>query len=161
MIQENRISLKITDADLAAIKAAIKVLMDKLMPQLVTLSIDERHTLVKMGDKNIAFVSKCKEYIEQNPGLVPQFIDIKEMKTDLAAIETLRSLLNPISQIESALDDSMMLAGSEALIPALSFYHHIKGAARVKVAGAKNIEEELKKQFAKKARKKDEELPKA
>jgi hypothetical protein len=29
------------------------------------------------------------------------------------------------------------------------------------VAGAKNIEEELKKQFAKKARKKDGELPKA
>jgi hypothetical protein len=157
MIQENRISVKIPDVDLKAIKAAIQVLQDKLMPHLVTLSVDERHTLLKMGDKNIAFVSKCKEYIEQNPTLAPQYINVEEMKIDLAAVETLRSLLNPVSQISSALDDSIMLSGSEAMVPALSFYHNIKGAARVNVAGAKNILEELKKQFAKKSRKKDEE----
>lgn len=161
MIQENRISVNIPEEDLAAIKSAIQVLQDKLMPHLVTLSIDDRHSLVKMGDKNTAFVSKCKEYIEQNPTLVPQYIDIKEMKIDLAAVETLRALLNPILQITSALDDSIMLSGSEALIPALSFYHHVKGAARVNVAGSKNIVDELKKQFAKKSRKKDEEPPKA
>lgn len=157
MIQENRISVKIPSEDLTAIRAAIQVLQDKLMPHLVPLSVDERHSLVKMGDKNVAFVSKCKEFIEQNPNLVPQYISVEEIKTDLAAVETLRSLLNPVAQIASALDDSIMLSGSEALVPALSFYHHIKGAARVNVPGAKTILQELKTQFAKKSRKTGEE----
>ena len=153
MNNENRISFDIPAEDLEAIKVAIKVLQDKLLPRLVTLSVDERHTLTKMGDKNTAFVEKCKEFIEQNPALAPQYIDLEEMKVDLEAVETLRYLENPIAQISSAIDDSMMLSGSEAYVAALAFYHNVKGATRMNVPGAKNVYEELKKQFTRKSKK--------
>ncbi|MBN1251297.1 MAG: hypothetical protein JXA16_04115 [Bacteroidales bacterium] len=152
MAQENRISIHISEEDIAAVKSAIQVLQDKLMPHLVTLSVDERHSLTKMGDKNFAFVSKCKDYMEQNPGLAPQYIDLEEMKVDMAAVETLRSIQNTVAQINSSIDDSMMLSGSEAYVAALSFYHNVKGATRMNVAGAKNIYDDLKKQFIRKTK---------
>jgi hypothetical protein len=151
MVQENRISLKIPQETLTEVQNAIKVLQVKLLPLLITLSVEERSTLTKMGDKNAMFIRKCKEYMDQNPGLTPQFIDLKEMQVDLDAVEVLRTLSNPVAQISSAIDDSMMLSGSEAYIAALAFYHNVKGADRMNVPGAKTIYEELKKQFAKKS----------
>lgn len=155
MNQENKISLHIPAEDLDAINAAIKTLQDKLMPHLVTLTKEERVGLSKMGDKNIAFIEKCKEYIEQNPQLVPQYLNLEEMKVDIEAVATLRMLLNPIGQISSALDDSMMLSGSEAYVAALAFYHYIQGATKMNIPGAKDINDELKKQFVKKPYKKN------
>ncbi len=156
MDNENRISLKIPEADIVAITNAIKVLQDKLMPHMVILTTEERGSLTKMGDKNTTFVNKCTEFMQQNPSLMPQYVNLEEMKIDLDAVGTLYSFYIPISQLVSAIDDSMMLSGSEAYIAALAFYHNVKGAARANVPGAKNIIDELKKQFTKKSKKKDD-----
>lgn len=45
------------------------------------------------------------------------------------------------------LNDSLMLAGSEALQAALAFYAYLKIAARNKVPGAKSAYEELSEYF--------------
>lgn len=151
MAQENRISFTLSTEDFSEIEAAIKMLQNKLLPHLSTLSSDDRASLIKMGNKNAAFVRKCTEYMEQNPTLAPQYINLKEMNIDLEAVETLRKLLIPIEQISSAIDDSMMLSGSEAYVAALAFYHNVKGATRMNIPGAKNIAEELRKQFIKRS----------
>ena len=154
MTQENRISLNIPAEDIEAIKAATKVLQEKLLPHLATLTKEEQGELFKIGDKSIAFINRSFEYIEQNPKLTPDYINVEEMKVDIGAVETLRKILNPIGLIVSALDDSIMLSGSEANVPALAFYNYIKGAARMNVPGAKAIYDDLKKYFAKRSHKK-------
>lgn len=92
MNNDNRISLKIPEGDLTAINAAVKVLQEKLMPYLITLPIEERQMLAKMGDKNTSFISKCTEFMQQNPSLMPQYVSLEEMKIDLDAVGTLYSL---------------------------------------------------------------------
>lgn len=150
MSQENRISLHISDDDLLEITNAVQILQSKLRPYLINLSGEERMSLAKMGDRNIAFIEKCKEYIEQNPELTPNYISFEEMQVDLDAVEILRKLNNPVAQISAAINDTMMLSGSEAYMAALAYYYHVKGAARMKMPGAQTIYDELKKQFIKK-----------
>lgn len=45
------------------------------------------------------------------------------------------------------LDDTMMLAGSEAYVAALAFYNAVKGVGRANVPGAALIYEDLRGRF--------------
>ena len=143
----NRISLNIPEADIEKIQAAVKVLQDLLEPHLVDLGPDERRVLPKMGDKTVSFVDKALEYARTNPELCPPFVNVEEFERDMAAVDLLLKLQRPLAQIADLVDDSLLLAGSEAYSAALACYHTIKGAARLNVAGAGTIAEDLGRQF--------------
>jgi hypothetical protein len=155
-MQTNEISLNIPTADKAAIAAAIQTLQEKLLPHLATLTKEDRITLPKMGDKTYAFVVKGVQYVTENPTLVPSFIDVSELKVDLEAVSLLRTYYNPLFQLAQALDDSMMLAGSEAYSSVLTFYQATKGAAKMGIPNAKNVYDELKARFPYKTKSKEE-----
>ena len=87
-------------------------------------------------------------HIDQNPSLVPGYLDINEMDVDLQAVELLQGYYYLLRQITQGLDDTTMLAGSEALTTALSFYGAIKGAVKQKAPGAKVVYDDLKRYFA-------------
>lgn len=154
---ENRISLNIAEEEKTAIQTALQTLQDKLIPQLITLSTDERSRLPKMGDKNFSFVKDAKLHIDQNPKLVPGYLDIEEMTIDLQAVEELKEYYNTLQQILQAVDDTIMLSGSEAMTTALSFYAAVKGATKQKAPGAKVVYDDLKRYFAGRGRKSAEE----
>ena len=143
----NRISLQLTDAELQAIRSAVGVLQTQLLPHLVDLDSEARRELPKMGDKTVAFVRKAYEYAGSNPALCPPFLDLPEFGVDLNAVDTLLSLLRPLTQVTDMLDDSALLAGSEAYAAALSYYQAVKGAARSGVPGAQSIAEDLSQRF--------------
>ncbi|WP_339923198.1 hypothetical protein [uncultured Cyclobacterium sp.] len=48
-------------------------------------------------------------------------------------------MLRDIQQVESSLNDTVMVAGSEAYLGALSYYNSVKYATKLNVAGAKII----------------------
>ena len=100
-----------------------------------------------MGDKTVAFVTKAAEHAAQNPSLVPPYVDLAELQKDLNAVEKLRAFYNPMAQMTKMLDDTMLLAGSEAYVAALAFYNAVKGAARANVPGAALIYEDLRERF--------------
>ena len=54
------------------------------------------------------------------------------------------------------LNDTMLVAGSEAYISALAFYGSVKYAARLNQPGAEVIYSELKRQFPRNAAQKEE-----
>lgn len=145
---ENRISLNIPEADQTEIQAAIQTLQDKLMPHLLTLSADERKGLPKMGDKSFTFVKDAQKHMIQNPTLVPGYLDLAELEVDLQAVDLLESYLNLLKKITQGLDDTSLLAGSEALTTSLSFYAAVKGASKQKAPGAKVVYDDLKRYFA-------------
>jgi hypothetical protein len=66
---------------------------------------------------------------------------------DFAAAHGLWSLLTLIKQLEEAVKDTSMAAGSEAYHAALAFYHNTQAAAKDDVPGAKAIFEDLKTRF--------------
>lgn len=147
MSQKNQISFKISETDLTEIKASIANLQEKLLPHLAFLSPEERQDMLKMGDKTIGFVQKSLEYCQSNPDLVPPYIDVAELKVDVAAIETLRSLFQPISQMYDGLSDTMALSGSESFATCLMFYGGVKNAKRQDVPKAETIYNDLSVRF--------------
>ena len=147
MTDKNLISLQIPVEDQTAINDALNVIQTKLMPHLVDLTATQRMELPKMGDKTYAFVTKAYTHIEQNPTLVPAYLDTEQMKIDLDAVSELKKLLTPLKQLTDLVDDSMLLSGSEAYISSLHFYNYLKGASKAGVPGTDVIYDDLKARF--------------
>lgn len=148
----NRISLHLPPADLQAIRDAVQVLQDKLLPHLVTLGPGVRRELPKMGDKTVAFVQKAAEYARADATSRPTYLDLDEMDRDLGAVEQLQNLQRPLAQISAGLEDAILAAGSEAYSAALAYYQAVKGAARGGVPGVEAIVDDLARRFPGRAR---------
>lgn len=143
---ENRISIAINDEAIANITAAITTIEQNL-PKLINLTVDERKSLPKMGDRTLAFVSKALEYTKQNSQIVPSFMEVAEFEKDVIAVTALSKVLIPLQQLTEKLDDTTMLAGSEAYSAALVFYNAVKGAAKAGVPGMKTVYDDLQVRF--------------
>ncbi len=153
MSQKNLISFNIPEADLAEIKASLATLQTKLMPHLTKLTPEERQDLLKMGDKTVAFVQKSLEYCQTNPDLVPPFVDVEELAVDVTAVETIRSIYQPMLQMTNALSDTMAISGSESLSACLMFYSSVKNATRSSNQKAETIYNDLANRFPGRGRK--------
>jgi len=147
MSQQNLISFTIPDKEKAEIAAAINTLRDKLLPRLKSLKPEERMEMLKMGDKTTAFVHKALEHCAMNPELSPQYLDIKEFDSDIMAVDYLRSIYAPLTQITDSISDTIMLAGSDAYNAALIFYTAVRSAHRENIAKAGTIYEDLATRF--------------
>jgi hypothetical protein len=147
MAQQDLISLNIPAADLEEIKAAIAVLKTKLQPHLKDLTPQDRQELPKMGDKTSAFVQKALEYGQQYPDLVPSYLDLQAFAIDVQAIVLLREMAQGLVPLTDALEDSLMLSGSEAYQAALLFYNNAKNAAKAKMTNAASVAEDLSARF--------------
>jgi hypothetical protein len=139
--------VKIPDADMTAIKGSIDTLKARLLPHLKTLSPEERRDILKMGDKTVPFVRKTLEHCRECPDLVPRFLDVNGLASEMSAFESIRTLLQPLLQLSAALRDTMILAGSEAYYAALSFYSSARNAMKSKVPKAKTIYSDLSNRF--------------
>jgi hypothetical protein len=133
--------------------------MTKLMPHLLELTNDEKHSIPKMKDKTVAFVTKSYEHAVNNPILVPAYVDVIEFKKDTNAVTLLRQFQNPLMELMKALEDTMTVAGSEAYISALSFYTSVKSAAKNNVPGAQVVYEDLSIRFKGQGRGKSTKTP--
>lgn len=85
-MSQNLISFQPSPADLTAVDAALKTLEEKL----AGLSVEQRSTLMKMGDKSEAFCRKAVEVLGNNPGVLPANFSLAELRRDLAGFDTLR-----------------------------------------------------------------------
>lgn len=154
MSQENLVSIVIPADKLTAIQTNINALSTSLENYLLfNLTPSDRLELSKMGDKTIAFVQKSLEYAESNPTLVPAYLDITEAKKDFALSQELNNILKQISTLQRAIEDTTMVAGSEAYNAALVFYNSVKGASRVNVPGSEAVYNDLQQRFAVKTKK--------
>ena len=151
---ENRISISIDQNVLEEIQESIQAIANSL-PDLVTLTANEKRTMLKMGDKSVAFVNKALELARQNPEITPLFLNTDEFEIDVHAVNHLTKVFFPLHQLVEKLEDTVMLAGSEAYTAALIFYNAAKGAAKVGLPGSQTVYDELKERFPGANRKKE------
>ena len=147
MPQQNQINLNIPETDMADIRASVDTLVARLLPHLHILTASDRLELPKMGDKTVSFVQKSLEYGQKNPELVPAYLSLELMDADLRAVQVLREILQHLSPLVSALEDSMTLAGSEAYQAALMFYRNLKMAQQARIPNAEAIYSDLAARF--------------
>jgi hypothetical protein len=125
----------------------IEAVKTALAPYMLALTPQERQNILKMGDKSLAFVGKTHDYAGDNPTLVPSFLDMDEFDKDFSDAHRLWRLLTATRQLEEMVEDTIMVAGSEAYHAALAVYHNIQAAAKQDIPGAKAIYEDLKTRF--------------
>lgn len=147
MPKDNLISVEISPEDLAKVNTALEMINSVLKPVLKTLSPEDRLQLPKMGDKTLAFVQKTVDYSVTYPQFMPPFTDGNELKKDLAAVNTLNQIFRPLLNLTQMLDDSILMAGSDAYIAALSYYNTVKQATKVNANNAKTIYDDLSRRF--------------
>jgi hypothetical protein len=126
----NFISSTISQDQINEIIGAIDRINAKL-PTLVSLTNEELSSLPKVSMKNIDFIHEVLDFADTYPDLVPSHIDLQEIRKDLRLIESISKILKPMKQLVKKLEDSALLAGSEAYIPSLAIYNSVKaGTAR-------------------------------
>jgi hypothetical protein len=141
---------------LADVQAHIDAALAALAPYLLPLTPDERHNLPKMGNKTLSFVEKAFDYARRYPQLCPSYLDLTAFEVDMTDATGLRTVHITAQQLSSDIDDTVMVAGSEAYQAALMFYNAVKGAAAQSIPGAKDVYDDLKSRFPSIKRKKDE-----
>jgi len=70
-----------------------------------------------------------------------------DFTVDYNYFSNLRPLVNQLEQLLQNAEDTMLLAGSETYIAALSFYNSVRDAAKRDVPGAKAVYDDLKVRF--------------
>lgn len=145
----NRISATLSDADQAAVMTAIATIKEKL-PFLLSLTMEERKALPKMGDKNQPFAHKALEIATQNPDFLPRSFNLEEMRRDVELFGEMYPIVMAMTQLQSMIDDTYVTVGSEAYASALQVYNYAKASG--KDSGLEPLVTELGQRFARKVK---------
>jgi hypothetical protein len=100
--------------------------IQELLPFLMDLTLEERQTLPKMGDKSQAFVDRCLELATQDDSFLPRSLDVPAFRQDRELHAALEPLRQRVAKLLELIEDTQMLAGSEAYLAALEVYHAAK-----------------------------------
>lgn len=153
MSTKNQISVEIPPAVTSSVQEKLQECRALLAPYLQGLTSDQRESIFKMGDKTVATVQKVKDYMETNSEFTPSYMDKPEFLKDVSVVTGLSPLRNLATQLSSDLNDTIMLAGNEALLSSLLYYGSVKEASAKGIATAKPIYEDLSKRFTRKGNK--------
>lgn len=131
-----------------AVLQALADLQSKL-PFLIDLTVEDRRSLPKMGDKSRAFVDQGLVLANQNENILPRNFDLDEYRRDVALVRQLEPIVLAVKQFASRLDDTYLAAGSDAYSQTLVVYQAAKLAGK---DGSLNQHlDGLSKRFARKA----------
>jgi hypothetical protein len=147
----NRISASISTEAAAMLLTKISEVKNA-MPFLTDLSPEERRALPKMGDKSRAFVSRCVQIAQQDDSFLPKKFSVAEFAEDHALSEALEPIRQQLAKLLELVEDTQLLAGSEAYIAALEVYNSAHRAG--KGSGLDDLIDQVGKRFAR--RRKDD-----
>lgn len=152
MSTQNQLSILIPTTVIDEVMLKLQERKTSLAPYLQGLTTEERKSLFKMGNKTVANVQKTKSYVDTNPEFVPGYMDKTEFLKDEAIVSLLIPISNLALQLATDVDDTVMLAGSEALQAAMLYYGQVKEANSRGIPTARPIYEDLSQRFSKRTR---------
>ncbi len=143
---KNEISTVITDDTLKSIEQNITKLENDLS-FCVNLPEEDKKGGFRLGDKNLGFLVKSKDYIYQHPEFMPGYVSVEEVTKDAVLTEQLTTLHRRLGILIDKIQDTANLAGIEALAGTLAYYNAIKEASKNNIEGAGTIYDDLRKRF--------------
>lgn len=144
----------ISSALTAAQKNDIKARLDDtklILSFLVNLTPQERHKILKMGDKSVAFVMGVLAALRANPSVVPPAFIVAEFEKDEQLYNDLLFILNLLRPLLEGIEDTMLAIGNELMKQAISGYKLIAEAAKTNSA-LSSTAKELGKRYERAAR---------
>lgn len=143
----NRLNLTATPVQITAVKTALQAANTNL-PFLIGLTTEERIALPSINVNNKAFTEDAISAGVNNASLLPSYISVANMQNDLTLFNQLDEIIILTKQLLEKLEDTQLLAGSEAYSSALTVYKLFASAADAGVPGADAINNQLKQRFA-------------
>ncbi|MBW4360242.1 hypothetical protein [Flavobacterium taihuense] len=146
-LTNNRINTTATAAQITAVKTALQTITTNL-PFLVGLTTEERIALPSINVSNKAFTEDAINAGVNNPTLIPSYVSVGGMQNDMLLFTQLDEIIMMTKQLLEKMEDTQLLAGSEAYTSALTLYKLFGSAADAGVAGTDAIVSQLKQRFA-------------
>lgn len=134
----SNVKATLTTTQKAAIKNAINTLITNL-PFLISLTPEERISMVKMGDKSLAFVEKVAEYSESAPQFNPPHMSKTEFKQDIALQQDLEQILRQLVPLVESIQHTELALGSECMEYARGYFSILGFAKTTNAPGAEAI----------------------
>ena len=122
---QNLVSLDLSADQIAAMDQAIATL-EALTKPFITLSADDKNSLVKMGDKSVAFCQQTALVLSQNKDALPAGFDYTEMEDDLAAYAALQGRVLRIREVLAKMEDTQIALGSDVMVASSEGYALMK-----------------------------------
>jgi len=147
MAIDNMISLSFTDDELQTLDNAIVTIESVMSKKFISLTPDERKSYSQVSDKTEDWIGKVKVYMEQNPSLVLNHIDVDEFNADFTARQALLPRRRRLEGVFSRFEDACMLLGFDLYHSAITYCKGLKAAAVTDAPGAKTIYADLASRF--------------
>ena len=146
-LTNNRLNVTATPAQIAAAKTAYQTILTNLS-FLIGLTTQERISLPAIDVSNKTFTEDAISAGVNNTGVLPAYVSPSAMQTDLTLFSQLDELILLHNQLGEKLQDTQLLAGSEAYVGALTLYKLFGSAAEAGIPGTDSIYNQLKQRFA-------------
>ncbi|MFA9189816.1 hypothetical protein AAGV28_00405 [Flavobacterium sp. FZUC8N2.13] len=146
-LTNNRINTTATAAQITAVKTALQTINTNL-PFLIGLTKEERIALPAIDVNNKAFAEDAISAGLNNASLIPAYVSVATMQNDMALFNQLDEIAGIVNQLLEKIEDTKLLAGSEAYVSALTLYRLFGAAAEAGVPGSDTIVAQLKTRFA-------------
>lgn len=146
-LTNNRINTVISDADLGKVNDALDTI-ETTLSFLIGLTVDERIQLPKINVANKSFTQDAINAVVTNETMLPAYLDKTTMQNDMTLYNQLDKIAGRMRQVVEKIDDTQMLAGSEAYVAALTAYKLFAAAAAAGIAGSDAVYDTLRERFA-------------
>lgn len=146
-LTNNLTNITATAAQITAVKTALQTITTNL-PFLVGLTVEERVALPAIDVNNKAFAEDAINAGLNNATLIPSYVSVPSMQNDMTLFNQLEEISGIVNQLQEKLEDTKLLAGSEAYTSALALYKLFGAASDAGVPGTDAIVTQLKARFA-------------
>ena len=139
MSKSNKISAVFTVGEKATVLAKIADVKVQL-PFLITLTVEERKKLRKMGPKSVAYVQQCVAGAKAFPDELKKNFNTPEMEKDFNLISNLLDVQVECQALLELINDTMMAGGIDAMQASDEVYDSLKSSAKTNA----NVKEMVK-----------------
>ncbi|QHI37375.1 hypothetical protein IMCC3317_27540 [Kordia antarctica] len=152
MALENLISIEFTTEELTALDTHLDGIQQVLAGKTVNFTPSQRQQYGSIGNQNKLIVDKAKNYMEQHPNWIPNFLDKTEFDKDYNARQQMEERTQRLQNLAQQLLDTKTLLDHDNYTNSLSFYRMMRYLAGENEAGSKTVYEDMKVLFTKSAR---------
>ena len=145
---KNDYSQVIPQEVLAKVKAKLQECYTELKPYCVELSDAKREELPRLGSRNTGKVSSITTEMNVAPEYAPPMFSLEEVNKDFKVLTDLSTVSLNIANLQRMVDDTVIVAGSEAFDACMDYYSSVKRFAVKNDPKAQAIFERLSPLFA-------------
>jgi hypothetical protein len=130
----------IPDPIFSVIMADLNNARTALLPYLVNLTPDDIKDMYKMGDKRLSLANEAITLSENNPTLVPNYVNLPAAQEDFHAAQQQAQIEALLVPLVLSVKHTKMARGSEVLTNYVkAFKKNVDGAAEQNVPGAAGV----------------------